>query len=551
MKKYAFKITVLILMFLYVFPSFILFDAKAANEYTRFSYGRDILSSLNNADSLLYVYDRIAKGIMDCDENIDFPQADMRINTDEIELVFEAVYADYPDAFHVSNEYGYSHDGRKILSFSPKYSIGKDAYPDAKKQIDEVIDEMTVDLFGKSDYEKALVLHDRLAKRTSYVSGKYNQSAYGAIVDRQAVCAGYTKAYQLLLSTVGIKSWYVSGVGIPPSSENSEAHAWNILEIEGDLVYTDVTWDDQGSEDSEIFHAFFNASEDYFTQYHIKSNDGIYQYMTLEAKTEKHSFFYNNDSFFSEFDSERVKRLLIDGNLIAPCFVKGDIKEFTEAFKSNASEILYSICKPGEISYMIYTLGNEVRFCVKGELKDISTTLTPTTVIQTTVTPTTTETPTTATPTTETPTTETPTTDSPTVEIPVTTDSPEVSNSSSEGTTVSPFSETDTPTEENPPQTSSHETSNPNPSETKTEESNTPKEPTAESEKDNSSSFHEKEDISSLSPESESGSITVSRESGDSTDSNKKGNSVLIILIGITAVAGAGACFIIIKRKKQ
>jgi hypothetical protein len=60
------------------------------------------------------------------------------------------------------------------------------------------------------------------------------RSIYGVFVDRKAVCVGYAKAFQFLLTLLGIECTYVT----------SETHAWNLLKLEGDYYHLDVTWGD-------------------------------------------------------------------------------------------------------------------------------------------------------------------------------------------------------------------------------------------------------------------------------------------------------------------
>ena len=98
---------------------------------------------------------------------------------------------------------------------------------------------------GMSDYEIAKALHDYLALNCEYDKRYYSGSmpyvsytAYGALVNRTAVCQGYALAYQELLAQCGIESEYVSGLG------NGGRHGWNIIRIDGEWYHVDVTWDD-------------------------------------------------------------------------------------------------------------------------------------------------------------------------------------------------------------------------------------------------------------------------------------------------------------------
>ena len=96
----------------------------------------------------------------------------------------------------------------------------------------------------KSKYRKALALHDALMDHLRYGSGQYGgQSAYEALVGRQAVCAGISRAYKLMCDIVGIKCYCVygnAGGGIGTSG----AHQWNVIRLDDGKWYeVDVTFD--------------------------------------------------------------------------------------------------------------------------------------------------------------------------------------------------------------------------------------------------------------------------------------------------------------------
>jgi len=102
----------------------------------------------------------------------------------------------------------------------------------------------------------ALALHDYLALNCEYnwvignaswIAENYGQvvetygtepvfSAYGALVDQDAVCQGYALAYQYLLGLNNIKSGLVTSDAIN--------HAWNWVLLDGEYYHVDVTWDD-------------------------------------------------------------------------------------------------------------------------------------------------------------------------------------------------------------------------------------------------------------------------------------------------------------------
>ena len=64
-------------------------------------------------------------------------------------------------------------------------------------------------------------------------------NAYGAIINKLAVCAGFSLAFSLLAQKLGFECMLVTG----PSGRDAELHAWNIIKIRNKFYHFDVTWD--------------------------------------------------------------------------------------------------------------------------------------------------------------------------------------------------------------------------------------------------------------------------------------------------------------------
>lgn len=106
-----------------------------------------------------------------------------------------------------------------------------------------------------SDLAKETYFHDRLASEVTYNNdttdsnedSTESQSASSAFFFKNTVCAGYSKAFSLLLNASGITNVAVT----------SDSHAWNEVEINGSWYITDVTWDVA----QPASHTFFNVSD--------------------------------------------------------------------------------------------------------------------------------------------------------------------------------------------------------------------------------------------------------------------------------------------------
>ena len=104
---------------------------------------------------------------------------------------------------------------------------------------------------GLSDYEKIKYVFDFVLANCEYafdqagnpIANDDTFSLVGALINSQAVCEGYALALNYLCDNLGINSYVIT------SSELD--HAWNILELDGEWYYVDVTYSD--TSDVEFF----------------------------------------------------------------------------------------------------------------------------------------------------------------------------------------------------------------------------------------------------------------------------------------------------------
>ncbi len=118
---------------------------------------------------------------------------------------------------------------------------------------------------------KAKAIHDKLCNITSYNNdvistasdggtsiteaedeAHHTQSAYSALVSGQTVCAGYSEAYEMLCTALGIDAIAVTSLG----------HEWNKIRVNNSWYNVDCTWDDTDDSTGWIYHFFMiNDSE--------------------------------------------------------------------------------------------------------------------------------------------------------------------------------------------------------------------------------------------------------------------------------------------------
>ncbi len=159
----------------------------------------------------------------------------------------------------------------KIPAPTPWY---KEGLTEAKEQAcSDAMTSLMYGLNGLSDYDKCLLLHDRLAawvaydETTNLDDDSDSYTAYGALVNRKAVCMGYARAYGWMLAELGIESSY--------ERSPSLAHGWNKVTLSNGKVYhVDVTFDDPYPDvPGCVLHENLLVSSEAFREHHLNDNN--------------------------------------------------------------------------------------------------------------------------------------------------------------------------------------------------------------------------------------------------------------------------------------
>lgn len=261
--------------------------APAAQQEEMFYFGRSVLEKMDNGKALCYAYDKLVAACRQLVADVDISHRTYEINRDEAFVVRDAVVGDHPDFFWLEH-LGMTTSNGVILSFHIDYGADVASYQAA---LNTRVAELTADLKDKSDYDKSLILHDRVCDAVVYEFSAHDQTVIGSLLDGKAVCAGYAHAYQMLLQAVGIPCFFVSG------TSQGQNHAWNLVQLDGEWYYTDVTWDDKNDPDPTgqnrptIFYTYLNNTFDQIEEDHTA--DSFLEDLPRSTAT-KHNFYVKN-----------------------------------------------------------------------------------------------------------------------------------------------------------------------------------------------------------------------------------------------------------------
>ncbi|MBQ8683598.1 MAG: hypothetical protein IJ518_03660 [Clostridia bacterium] len=322
-------------------------------------YGQQVLAGEANARNLLFVYEQLVAGLSAAEEEIAVEDATHSITSDELQVVFTAVISDHPELFWFSGGYSYRWDGTYVYSVIPQYSMTGSNLEAAKKAVEKQVLALTTGLQGKSEYEIALELHDRLATHVSYEFAGYHQTIYGALVGGKAVCNGYAAAYQYLLQRMGIQAWKVTGSSVDPSTGKLVSHAWDMVCLDGNWYHTDPTWDDQDG--TEVaFYGYLDVTTEQISEDHVM-DDFFDRYAPVCTATAANYYAVNSSGSLNKFDVNAVTAAMkASDSSVIRFYVPEDINTFLKEFTNNVVTIATNIGVTGGFSYGYYSLGHEV-----------------------------------------------------------------------------------------------------------------------------------------------------------------------------------------------
>jgi len=91
-----------------------------------------------------------------------------------------------------------------------------------------------------------------------------NDNPYGLLINKTAICRGFTYTFQLFMDMLGIDCITIEGY----SGYAMDEHAWNMVRIDGEWYCVDVTWNDPAgtggaSLGREITHKYFNVTSQF------------------------------------------------------------------------------------------------------------------------------------------------------------------------------------------------------------------------------------------------------------------------------------------------
>ncbi len=177
---------------------------------------------------------------------------------------------------------------------------------DLEKAVKAALSNMNKDV---GEFEAALYIHDYIINKCRYTTtglNTYGATVYGCLVDGEAHCEGYAKAFQYLCAEVGLECVVVTGV-----TSDGENHAWNQVKIDGEWYNVDVTWDDLDAETAGR-HLYFMCNDEFMSESHTAE---IAYFMPFECTSEG-DWFKRSGLYIETIENAEtiMRREIFNGN---------------------------------------------------------------------------------------------------------------------------------------------------------------------------------------------------------------------------------------------
>ncbi len=278
----------------------------------------------------------------------------------DVAVAYNAFLYDRVEIFWMPYTYivtSYSENGKQMAAISFNHSKSDRVnYLLTKEKRDEYIEQLSSkvsEIVKEADnlyteYEKEKFFNDYICKNTAYsIDGELNHTSFGALVNGNAHCEGYSKAFKLLCNEVGIECDLICG------TSDGEGHMWNIVNIDGTHNYVDVTWNDRTEHPSYMYFNITTEQLEYdhkISPNHNQISDGeiskgSFNFAVKPATYSGNTYYAKTDSIIDNNYTERLATRITEesekGNTYAEFLFDSD--KLLEEFKRDDAAFFTAI----------------------------------------------------------------------------------------------------------------------------------------------------------------------------------------------------------------
>ena len=236
------------------------------------------------------------------------------LDEQDIDRIFQCVLIDHPEIFYTTGYTytKYSRGDRTVgIDFAGTYSLPREEAVNKAEEIRGRASEWLSDIpSDASEYDKVKAVYEKIIFSTDYdLNASDNQNIASVFLGNSSVCQGYAKATQYLLNHLGVMCTLVQG-----TVDTGEAHAWNLVRVDGDYYYVDTTWGDASyrMEDGSGQEELPEINYDYLcvTTQELLRTHRIESVVAMPECTATQANYYVREGvYFTSYDAEQMQSI--------------------------------------------------------------------------------------------------------------------------------------------------------------------------------------------------------------------------------------------------
>lgn len=236
------------------------------------------------------------------------------VTVDDFWKAYYAVLSDHPEIFWIGTKAQVEESGLtgKVVGYSFEITVPSEARASMREQLeaeaDACIGQIAADA---SQYQKIKFVYEYLINTVEYDAiSPDSQNIQSALLYKRSVCAGYSKAFQYILNRMGLFCTYITGT----IAEGGD-HGWNMVRIDGNYYYVDVTWGDpvfanqmENTENGVINYNYLCCTEYDLFKTHVPGDSVVLPSCT----SDDYNYYKLNGLYYETFDYDTVYNALMN-----------------------------------------------------------------------------------------------------------------------------------------------------------------------------------------------------------------------------------------------
>ena len=221
-----------------------------------------------------------------------------------------ALSLDHPEFYWAGSSTKY-YVNRDNMVTSVTYGMNGD-----ERETLEKIDALTTPVcesLPDREYDAYRMLYEYVIDLADYDGAhpEQGQTIKSVFVNHRSVCAGYSRAFEYLCRKAGLECVYVTGTAVLNNGENG-SHAWNLIRIQDQWYWCDVTWGDpvfEGQGEGEMNYNYFCVSDRELTKEHVidyNPSDLSVEYPS--CPDDSLNWYVLNQAYFETYDEETMRQ---------------------------------------------------------------------------------------------------------------------------------------------------------------------------------------------------------------------------------------------------